>query len=115
MLFVTHNQSSPPAPTTSCASRTERCGTREARRRRSALDSVVKHYTTPAGLVRAVDGITLDVEPGTSLAITGPSGCGKSTLLGLIGGLEAPTAGRVSIGGQEISSTVRARARPPAP
>jgi len=68
------------------------------------LDSVAKRYTTPAGVVRAVDGITLEVEPGTSLAITGPSGCGKSTLLGLIGGLEAPTAGRVFIGGQEISS-----------
>jgi ABC-type lipoprotein export system ATPase subunit len=67
------------------------------------LGSVVKHYTTPAGVVRAVDGISLEVEPGTSLAIMGPSGCGKSTLLGLIGGLEAPTAGRVSIGGREIS------------
>ncbi len=76
------------------------------------LDSVSKRYTTPAGLVRAVDGITLEVEPGTSLAITGPSGCGKSTLLGLIGGLEAPTAGRVFIGGQEISSLPeRQRAR----
>jgi putative ABC transport system ATP-binding protein len=68
------------------------------------LDSVSKRYTTPAGLVRAVDGITLEVEPGTSLAITGPSGCGKSTVLGLISGLEAPTAGRVLIGGREISS-----------
>ena len=77
-----------------------------------SLDSVVKHYTTPAGLVRAVDGITLEVELGTSLAIMGPSGCGKSTLLGLIGGLEAPTAGRVSIGGNEISRlTERERAR----
>ena len=77
-----------------------------------SLDSVVKHYTTPAGLVRAVDGITLDVELGTSLAIMGPSGCGKSTLLGLIGGLEAPTAGRVSIGGHEISRlSERERAR----
>jgi putative ABC transport system ATP-binding protein len=67
------------------------------------LDSVSKHYTTPAGPVRAVEGITLEVEPGTSIAITGPSGCGKSTLLGLLSGLEAPTAGRVFIGGQEIS------------
>lgn len=76
------------------------------------LDSVVKHYTTPAGLVRAVDGISLEVELGTSLAIMGPSGCGKSTLLGLIGGLEAPTAGRVSIGGREISRlSERERAR----
>jgi putative ABC transport system ATP-binding protein len=76
------------------------------------LDSVVKHYTTPAGLVRAVDGISLEVELGTSLAIMGPSGCGKSTLLGLIGGLEAPTDGRVSIGGHEISRlSERERAR----
>jgi putative ABC transport system ATP-binding protein len=76
------------------------------------LESVVKHYPTPAGVVRAVDGITLDVEAGTSLAITGPSGCGKSTLLGLIGGLEAPTAGRVVIGGQQVSSmSDRERAR----
>jgi putative ABC transport system ATP-binding protein len=76
------------------------------------LDSVVKHYATPAGLVRAVDGISLEVEGGTSLAIMGPSGCGKSTLLGLIGGLEAPTAGRVEIGGTEISRlSERERAR----
>lgn len=67
------------------------------------LESVAKHYATPAGIVRALDGITLDVEPGSSLAITGPSGCGKSTLLGLIGGLEAPTTGRVTVGGNEIS------------
>jgi putative ABC transport system ATP-binding protein len=68
------------------------------------LDSVSKHYSTPAGEVRAVDGVTLTVEPGTSLAVTGPSGCGKSTLLGLIAGLEAPTSGRLRIGDQEISS-----------
>lgn len=76
------------------------------------LDSVVKHYETPAGLVRAVDGISLEIEPGSSLAIVGPSGCGKSTLLGLIGGLDSPTAGRVSIGGDDISSLPeRERAR----
>jgi len=68
------------------------------------LDSVSKHYTTPAGPVRAVEGISLAVEPGTSLAITGPSGCGKSTLLGLIAGLEAPSSGSVAIGGEEISA-----------
>jgi putative ABC transport system ATP-binding protein len=46
----------------------------------------------------------LEVEPGKSLAVMGPSGCGKSTLLGLIAGLEVPSAGRVTIGEQEISS-----------
>ena len=69
-----------------------------------SVDSVCKHYATPAGLVRAVDGVTLDVRAGSSLAIMGPSGCGKSTLLGLIGGLDTPTTGRVAIGGEEISA-----------
>ncbi|HEX5926469.1 MAG TPA: ABC transporter ATP-binding protein [Baekduia sp.] len=74
------------------------------------LDRVTKHYATPAGPVRALDGVTLDVAPGASIAITGASGCGKSTLLGLVAGLEAPTSGRVSIGGQDISG-LRERAR----
>jgi ABC-type lipoprotein export system ATPase subunit len=68
-----------------------------------SLDSVSKHYTTSSEEISAVNEITLELEPGSSLAITGPSGCGKSTLLGLIGGLEAPTRGRISIGGVDIS------------
>jgi putative ABC transport system ATP-binding protein len=68
------------------------------------LDDVSKRYETAAGVIRAVDGISLDVQPGSSLAITGPSGCGKSTVLGLIAGLDAPTAGRVVIGRREIST-----------
>jgi putative ABC transport system ATP-binding protein len=68
------------------------------------LEAVSRRYATPSGLVRALDGITLAVEPGTSVAITGPSGCGKSTLLGLIGGLDVPSDGRISIGGEELSS-----------
>jgi putative ABC transport system ATP-binding protein len=83
--------------------------------RRSAainLDRVSKHYPTPAGPVRAVDGVTLAVAPGASIAITGVSGSGKSTLLSLIAGLEAPTSGRLSVGGEELSSlTERERGR----
>lgn len=71
---------------------------------RIELDDVTKRYETAAGVVQAVDGISLDIDPGTSLAIMGPSGCGKSTLLGLIGGLDVPTTGRVSIDGREISA-----------
>lgn len=67
------------------------------------LEAVTRHYVTPGGIVRALDGVTLDVEPGTSLAIAGPSGCGKSTLLGLMGGLETPTGGRVTVAGHELS------------
>lgn len=78
------------------------------------VESVLKHFMTGAGPVRAVNGISLTVEPGTSLAITGPSGCGKSTLLSMIGGLEAPTEGRVTIGDEvvsELSEEQRARLR----
>jgi putative ABC transport system ATP-binding protein len=68
------------------------------------LEAATKHYRTAAGLVRAVDGIDADIESGTSVAIVGPSGCGKSTLLALIGGLESPTGGRVSVYGQDIGA-----------
>ncbi|MDX6630195.1 MAG: putative transport system ATP-binding protein [Gaiellales bacterium] len=68
------------------------------------VEALSKHYATSAGVVRAVDGVTLEVEPGSSLAVTGPSGCGKSTLLGLMAGLERPSAGSVSLGGHAISS-----------
>jgi putative ABC transport system ATP-binding protein len=68
------------------------------------LDSVWKHYVTPAGPVEALQGISFEVEAGSSLAVTGPSGCGKSTLLGLIGGIETPSSGQIFVGGEEISS-----------
>lgn len=68
------------------------------------LRRVTRRYETPAGVIEAVDGVSLYVPPGGSLAITGPSGCGKSTLLGLVGGLDSPTSGSVSIGGREISA-----------
>jgi len=67
------------------------------------VEAVTKHFDTDAGVVRAVNGVSVGVTPGQSLAITGPSGCGKSTLLSMIGGLEAPSEGRVSIDGRPIS------------
>ena len=52
--------------------------------------------------VHAVRGVSLDVAPGDSLAIVGPSGCGKSTLLNLLGGIDRPTSGAVTIDGERI-------------
>jgi ABC-type lipoprotein export system ATPase subunit len=61
-----------------------------------------KHYGQGEGLVRAVDGVDLDVDLGESVAVMGPSGCGKSTLLHLLGGLDRPSGGEVSLGGRRI-------------
>jgi ABC-type lipoprotein export system ATPase subunit len=61
-----------------------------------------KRYGDGEGLVRALDGVELDVAPGESLAVMGPSGCGKSTLLHLLGGLERPSAGEVWLAGRRV-------------
>jgi putative ABC transport system ATP-binding protein len=61
-----------------------------------------KHYGKGEGLVRAVDGIDLEVAPGETVAVMGPSGCGKSTLLHLLGGLDRPSGGEVWLAGRRI-------------
>ena len=61
-----------------------------------------KEYGRGEGLVRAVDGVDLDIAAGETVAIMGPSGCGKSTLLHLLGGLDRPSAGEVSLHGRRI-------------
>src|ERR671910_3749445 len=61
-----------------------------------------KHYGQGEGLVRAVDGVDLDVGPGETVAVMGPSGCGKSTLLHLLGGLDRPSGGEVWLAGRRI-------------
>ncbi|MGI5225240.1 ABC transporter ATP-binding protein [Actinoallomurus sp. CA-142502] len=63
-----------------------------------------KEHGHHESLVRAVDGIDLDVPTGQMLAVMGPSGCGKSTLLHLLGGLERPTDGEVWLAGRRIDT-----------
>jgi putative ABC transport system ATP-binding protein len=61
-----------------------------------------KEYGSGEGLVRALDAVDLDVNRGEAVAVMGPSGCGKSTLLHLIGGLDRPSAGELSVAGQRV-------------
>ena len=63
-----------------------------------------KEYGKGEGLVRAVDGVDLDIGAGETVAVMGPSGCGKSTLLHLLGGLDRPSGGEVSLNGRRIDN-----------
>jgi len=63
---------------------------------------VRKEYGKGEGLVRAVDGVNLEVDPGETVAVMGPSGCGKSTLLHLLGGLDRPSGGEISLAGRRL-------------
>jgi NitT/TauT family transport system ATP-binding protein len=64
------------------------------------IDSVGAVYDAADGSLVALDGIDLSFERGEFVSIIGPSGCGKSTLLRIVGGLMAPTAGRVLVDGK---------------
>ena len=62
-----------------------------------------KYYGSGENQVKALDGVSLEVERGEFLAIVGTSGSGKSTLLHMLGGLDQPTSGRVVVDDKDIS------------
>ena len=62
-----------------------------------------KYYGKGEALVKALDGVDLEIERGKFTAIIGTSGSGKSTLLHMLGGLDVPSEGSVFIGGQDLS------------
>src|ERR1700722_5107221 len=62
-----------------------------------------KTYPAADAPVRALDGVSLEVNRGEMVALVGPSGCGKSTLLNLVGCVDLPTSGHVTIDGASTS------------
>ncbi|MEJ8560568.1 ABC transporter ATP-binding protein [Yoonia sp. GPGPB17] len=65
----------------------------------------LEHIDKRFDATRVLNSVDLAIAPGEFLTLVGPSGCGKSTLLRILAGLEAPTAGQVVIGGQDVTQT----------
>ncbi len=66
-------------------------------------ENITKEFATPSQPLRILDGLSLELNRGESLAVVGPSGCGKSTFLHIAGTLDAPTSGRVVLLGTDLN------------
>ena len=67
------------------------------------LHNVTKSYRSDAGAVPVLNGISLTIAEGETVAITGPSGCGKSTLLNLLGALDQADSGEIRVAGRDLT------------
>jgi putative ABC transport system ATP-binding protein len=67
-----------------------------------SVQNVTKDYLLGKTIVKALRGVSLDIENGEFTCISGPSGCGKSTLLNLIGCLDKPTTGKVILDDEDV-------------
>jgi putative ABC transport system ATP-binding protein len=66
------------------------------------IEELKKHYEMGGTIVRALDGVSVDIQAGTFTVVMGPSGSGKSSLLYLLGGLDRSTSGQISVNGERL-------------
>ena len=77
-------------------------GAKDNRPVKVSIQNVVKEFETRKGKMVALNGVDLEIKENDFICVVGPSGCGKSTLLNIIGGLEEPTEGKVTVDGKGI-------------
>ena len=66
------------------------------------ISNLQRHYDMASGVVKALDGINLEIEEGERIVLLGPSGSGKTTLLNCVAALDSPTAGEYLFAGKEV-------------
>lgn len=71
------------------------------------LKNLSKRFFARDRVIRAIEGISIDIATGEFLTMVGPSGCGKSTILNILSGLMAPTEGTVEVEGRQVRGVTR--------
>ena len=66
------------------------------------MENIERFYETPAGVVKALDGVDIEIQEGERVILLGPSGSGKTTLLNCLSALDSPTGGSYTFQGQEV-------------
>ena len=66
------------------------------------ISGLERHYDMASGVVKALDGIDLEIEKGERIVLLGPSGSGKTTLLNCVAALDSPTSGNYSFAGEDV-------------
>jgi putative ABC transport system ATP-binding protein len=71
------------------------------------IQNLVVEYSSGGNALRPIDGLNLELNPGSLTILLGPSGCGKTTLLSCLGGLLTPTSGRITVGDVDVTALDR--------